>query len=260
LPESHPWVAESKKSRADFLAEVRKPAQRESDAFKADVIKRLKSLKADYIKAYLDLYRRARLSLSQDKEKNTLLQDYRLKNLRRLATLEIINRQQLSEFDRQLDRLKTGAALTEKDLENEPKTDFWPSMEEVSISAVTRLANLKTELEKIYKSWTQTLLNDLADPVTQSHFDLLKVTQKKMLNEFSEAKELPDTISQEFLAAIQQALSGLSKIQVRMDDFRNALFPDGSPATVEEFRKRFNDYVDQLLKGRDANKVRLVLD
>ena len=260
LPESHPWVAESKKSRANFFAEVRKPAQRESDVFKADVVKRLKRLKADYIKAYLDLYRKARLSISQDKEKNALLQDYRLKNLRRLATLEVINRQQLSEFDRQLDRLKTGAALTDKDLENEPKTDFWPSMEEVSMSAETRLANLKTELEKIYKSWTQTLLNDLADPVTQSHFDLLKATQKKMLNEFSETKELPETISQEFLAAIQQALSGLSKIQVRMDDLRNTLFPDGSPATAEEFRKRFNDYVDQLLKGRDANKVRLVLE
>ena len=206
------------------------------------------------------LYRKARLSISQDKEKNALLQDYRLKNLRRLATLEIINRQQLNEFDRQLDRLKTGAALTEKDLENEPKTDFWPSMEEVSISAETRLANLKTELEKIYKSWTQTLLNDLADPVTQSHFDLLKAAQKTMLNEFTAAKELPDTISQDFLAAIQQALSGLSKVQVRIDDLRNALFPDGSPATTEEFRKRFNDYMEQLLKGRDANKIRLVLE
>ena len=81
-----------------------------------------------------------------------------------------------------------------------------------------------------------------------------------VLNEFTAAKELPDTISQEFLAAIQQALSGLSKVQVRIDDLRNALFPDGSPATAEEFRKRFNDYIGQLLKGRDANKVRLVLD
>ena len=222
--------------------------------------KRVNKLKADYIKAYLDLYRKARLSTGQEKEKNALVQDYRLKNLRRLATLEIINRQQLGEFDRQLDRLKAGAALTDKDLENEPKTDFWPSMEEMSISAETRLANLKTELEKIYKSWTHTLLNDLADPVTQSHFDLLKASQKKMLNEFTNAKELPDTINQEFLAAIHQALSGLSKVQVRIEDLSNALFPDGSPATSEEFRKRFNEFVEQLLKGRDPKKVRLVLD
>jgi len=200
------------------------------------------------------------LSIAQDKEKNALLQDFRLRNLRRLATIETINRQQLTEFDRQLERLKTGASLTEKDLEIEPKGDFWPSMEDVSISAEMRLQNLKSELEKIYQSWSHTLLNDLADPVIQSHFDLLKPEQKKLLADFTSDKELPDEIGQDFLVAIQQALSGLSKVQVRLDDLREKLFPDGTPATPEEFRKRFNEYVDQLLKGRDAAKIRLVIE
>ena len=260
LPEEHAWAAQSKATRAEILAGIRKPAQRESEALKTDVVKRLKALKAAYIKVYLDLYRRARLSLAQDKEKNALLQDYRLRNLRRLATIETINRQQLTEFDRQLGQLKTGTALSEKDLETEPKADFWPSMEDVSVSAETRLKNLKSELEKIYKTWTHALLNDLADPVIQSHFDLLKSGQKKLLGEFTAAKELPDDITQEFLAAIQQALSGLSKVQVRLDDLRDKLFPDGSPATLDELRKRFNEYIEQLLKGRDAGKIRLVLE
>jgi hypothetical protein len=260
LPEEHAWAAQSKATRAEILAGIRKPAQRESEALKTDVVKRLKALKAAYIKVYLDLYRRARLSLAQDKEKNALLQDYRLRNLRRLATIETINRQQLTEFDRQVGQLKTGAALTEKDLETEPKADFWPSMEDVSVSAETRLKNLKSELEKIYKTWTHALLNDLADPIIQSHFDLLKSGQKKLLGEFTAAKELPDDITQEFLAAIQQALSGLSKVQVRLDDLRDKLFPDGSPATPDELRKRFNEYIEQLLKGRDAGKIRLVLE
>ena len=106
-----------------FWSEVRKADQRESEAFKATVVKRLKTLKNAYIKAYLDLYRRALavLSIAQDKDKNAMLQDFRLKNLRRLATIETINRQQLTEFDKQLDRLKTGAALTEKDLETGAK-------------------------------------------------------------------------------------------------------------------------------------------
>ena len=259
LPDDHAWAVQSKAARTEILGEVRKPAQRESEAFKTDVVKRLKALKAAYIKAYLDLYRRARLSIAQDKDKNAMLQDFRLKNLRRLATIETINRQQLTEFDRQLERLKTGAALTEKDLETEPKADFWPSMEDVSVSAETRLQNLKGELEKIYKSWSNALLNDLADPVIQSHFDLLKPGQKKLLGDFTAAKELPDEITQEFLAAIQQALSGLSKVQVQIDELRNKLFPDGSPATPDEFRKRFNEYVEQLLKGRDAAKVRIVI-
>ena len=262
LPEDHPWVTESKQKRGDLLTEIRKPAQRESETFKADALKQLKKLKAGYIKVYLDLYRKARLSLAQDKEKKDILQDYRLKHLRRLATVNSINSVQLTEFERQLDKLKTGTTLTEKDLENDPKSPdgFWPGMEDTSVSAETRLSGLKSELDRVHKSWTKSLLNDLADPVIQSHFDLLKPAQKKMLKDFMAEKELPDDISQEFLEALRQALSGLAKLPVRLDDLKKILFPDGSPATPAEFKQRFSDYLEQLLKGRDAAKVRLVIE
>lgn len=262
LPEDHAWVSESKQKRGDLLTEIRKPAQRESETFKADALKQLKKLKAGYIKIYLDLYRRARLSLTQDKEKKDLLQDYRLKHLRRLATVNSINSVQLTEFERQLDRLKTGTTLTEKDLENDPKSPdgFWPGMEDTSISAESRISGLKSELDRVHKSWTKSLLNDLADPVIQSHFDLLKPAQKKMLKDFMAAKELPDEISQEFLEALRQSLSGLAKLPVRLEDLKRILFPDGSPATPTEFKQRFGDYLEQILKGRDAANVRLVIE
>jgi hypothetical protein len=262
LPENHPWVAESKQKRTELLAEIRKPAQRESETFKADALKQLKKLKASYIKTYLELYKKARLSLAQDKEKKDLLQDYRLKHLRRLATVSSINSVQLAEFDNQIGKLRTGAVITDKDLENDPKSPdgFWPGMEDTGISAETRLAGLKDQLEKIHKSWTKSLLNDLADPVIQGNFELLKAPQKKLLKDFMAAKELPDEISVEFLTAIQQALSGLAKLPVRLDEMKKALFPDGSPATPAEFKERFNSYLDQILKGRDAAKVRLVME
>ncbi len=262
LPEDHHWVSESKSKRTELLAEIRKPSQRESATFKAELLAQLKKLKAEYIKIYLELYRKARLSLAQDKGKKVLLQDYRLKQLRRLATVASINSVQLTQFDSQLDKIKTGTAVTEKDLENKPRSPdgFWPSMEDTSISAETRLKNLKVELDRIHKGWTKSLLNDLNDPVIQSNFDLLKAAQKKMLKSFMADKELPDDINQEFLVAIQSALSGLSKLPIKLDDLKKVLFPDGSPATPKEFKERFADYIDKILKGRDAEKVRLVIE
>jgi len=259
LPEDHPWVAESKRSRGELLAEIGKPANRESETFKSGVEKRLKTLKSAYIKAYLELYRKARLSIAQDKEKSKLLQDDRLSALRRLAAIEVINRQQLTDCEQQLGKLKTGQALTEKDLESEPRADFWPTMEDYSISAETRLSNLKIELERIHNAWTQALLNDLTDPVTQSNFDLLKPGQKKMLDDFTKSKRLPDEITKDFLEALQQALSGLAKIDLNLQDLKTALFPDGSPATPDEVRKRMGEFIDRLLKGREASKVRIVI-
>jgi Asp-tRNA(Asn)/Glu-tRNA(Gln) amidotransferase C subunit len=262
LPEDHGWVGESKNKRSELLAEIRKPAQRESESFKTDLLTQLKKLKSGYIKVYLDLYRKVRLSLAQDKEKKNLLQDYRLKQLRRLATVASINSVQLTQFDSQLDKVKTGIAISEKDLENEPRSadGFWPNMEDTSVSAETRLKNLKTELDRIHKAWTKSLLNDLADPVIESNFDLLKPAQKKMLKDFMAEKELPDDISQEFLAALQSALSGLSKLSIKLDELKKVLFPDGSPATPAEFKERFTDYLDKLLKGRDPGKIRLAIE
>jgi hypothetical protein len=225
-------------------------------------MKQLKKLKAGYIKVYLELYWKARLSLAQDRQKEDLVQDYRLKHLRRLATVNSINSVQLTEFERQLGKLKTGAALTERDLENDPKSPdgLWPAMEDTSVSAEARLSGIKAELDRIHNSRTKSLLNDLADPVIQSHFDLLKPAQKAMLKGFMSAKESPDDISQEFLDALRQALSGLAKLRVRLEDLKKVLFPDGSPATPAEFKQRFADYLERLLKGRDPAEVRLVVE
>jgi hypothetical protein len=262
LPADHPWVAESKQKRADLLTEIRKPAQRGSETFKADALKQLKKLKADYIKAYLELYRKARLSMAQDAQKKDLLGDYRLKQLRRLVTIPTIPAAQLNEFDKQIEQLKTGGAVTERDMENSAQAPdgFWPSMEDTSVSAEMRLSAAKAELEKLYTNWTRNLLNDLADPVIQSNFELLKPPQKKLLKGFIDSKELPEDLSQEFLSALQQALSGLAKLPVRIDELKKALFPDDGPATPAEFKEHFAAYLEQILKGRDAAKVRLVIE
>jgi hypothetical protein len=122
------------------------------------------------------------------------------------------------------------------------------------------LQGLKANLDKIQQSWTQSLLNNLDDPIVQNNFSLLKAKQQKFLKEFIIEKELPDEISSEFIRAIQEVLAGLSKLSVKTDNLKAALFPDGSPATPGEFKERFDQFVQDLLKGKDAGKVRIVLE
>jgi hypothetical protein len=71
---------------------------------------------------------------------------------------------------------------------------------------------------------------------------------------------LPDDVSHDFVAALQEALSGLSKVTVTAEGLRAALLANGSPATVTELRKRFDDYLVELVKGKDPSKVRIVLE
>ena len=60
-------------------------------------------------------------------------------------------------------------------------------------------------------------------------------------------------------SSAMQALSGLAKIDLNLQELKTALFPDGSPATPDEVRKRMGEFIDRLLKDREASKVRIVI-
>ena len=263
LPEEHAWLKKSKTMRAQMLKDIREPSNRASAKFKIAIMEKLKALKADYIKEYFSLHRKARLNLNQDKAKSDLTKDYRVAQLQKLTSIDLLNRQQFLDFQERLGKLKTCFGLTERELESDPKCPhcgFWPGLEDTGYSADAILENLKIELGKIQKSWALSLLNDLEDPVVQSNFSLLKANHRKLLEEFLKARELPDEIHGDFLQAVREALIGLSKIRVKPQELKKALIPDGSPATAVEFRERFGQFMDDVLKGKDAAKVRLVLE
>ena len=67
-------------------------------------------------------------------------------------------------------------------------------------------------------------------------------------------------MGQDFIHALQEVLSGLEKVSVKTTDLRTALLSGGSPATPTEMKKRFEEYLDQLTKGKEPGKVRIVLE
>ena len=100
--------------------------------------------------------------------------------------------------------------------------------------------------------------SEFTDPVVQGNFGLLTPKQRKMIDNFIKAKELPDEITNDFLQALKEILPDLAKVPLRISDLKSALFPDGSPTTPTEFKNRFENFVSGLLIGKDAGKTRIV--
>ena len=75
-----------------------------------------------------------------------------------------------------------------------------------------------------------------------------------------DSRLLPARPDRDFIDAIAEVLSGLTKVVVTATDLSRALFPDGSPATPGELKQRFGAYVDEKGKGQDAAKVRIVIE
>ena len=71
---------------------------------------------------------------------------------------------------------------------------------------------------------------------------------------------LLDNIDQNFIHALSEVLSGIQKVPIKVADLRAALLSGGSPVTPSEMKQRFEDYLDQLTKGKEPGKVRIVLE
>ena len=50
------------------------------------------------------------------------------------------------------------------------------------------------------------------------------------------------------------------KVTVKAQELQTALKVTDGPATPAELKKRFEEYIDQLTKGKDPAKVRIVLE
>ena len=263
LPPDHQWTARMKQARTTLLGQIVDPAARSQSAFRREAQRALSDLKEQYVRVYLELHTRARLGVNDDARKRRLLNDERLKRVSGLATIDLMPRRQLTDFQDRLAGVRSCFGLTEQDLAAAPECPhcgFRPATESIPARAGDVLSNLDDELDEILCGWTQTLLNNLDDPVIKEQLMLLDSDQRILVSSFIESRALPGNLDHGFVHGVRTVLSGLAKVIIRTEDLREALLSGGSPATLDEITARFDDYLNHRAKGMDRDKVRVVLE
>ena len=257
----HPWVKQAQVTRKNILDKL---AQDRSALQASEYRQTLAQLKKDYVNAYIAQHSKARLGVTEDKTKTALRKDSRLIALRTLVNISLMPTSQLTTFEAKLDKLKSCASLVESELGVTPycpHCNFRPANEQGELLPATNiLKQLDVELDKLLENWQQTLLDNLDDLIIQANFDLLKASARDLLESFMAARKLPEPVTPDFVSAAQEALSGLEKIVVSSEDFKNALLQGGSPATPDELRKRFENFIADRCKGKDINKLRFIVE
>ena len=263
LPADHVWVGKMNKARDELLAQLGDPDKRGTVTFRQEAQCQLAELTKTFVQTYLEMHVRARLGVNEDKRKTSLLRGERLQVLQKLSTVELMPRQHLSDFQDRLAGLKSCFALFEQELDTSPvcpHCNYQPSTEPRFTPVGAELDDLDKELDNLKANWTLTLLTNLEDPTTKRNLDLLKPGPKKLINGFIKKRVLPDEITPDFINALREVLSGLQKVPITAADLRSALLTGGSPATPVEMKKRFEEYLDELTKGIEPEKVRFVLE
>lgn len=220
----------------------------------------LAELKNQYISIYMDLHKKHRLDYNGDNAKKKIMQGSILNNLKKLTAIkDILPAVKLKNVQDKIAGLKTCYNLTEHDLESKfmcPYCQYNPSESSYPVYGV--LDSVEDDLDNLYQEWTGIIINSIEDPMVSENISYLKAKQQKEITKLLTTRKLPTVIDRDFILAVNTLMQGLEKVEVSMDDMKKAIAGDG-PVSVDDMRSRFEKYLDELTKGKDENKVRIII-
>jgi len=71
---------------------------------------------------------------------------------------------------------------------------------------------------------------------------------------------LPEILDNQFVSLLKQVLSGLTRVTISLADIQRAISHAGGSLSPQELRNVFEEYVNDLEKGKDSSKIRIVLE
>lgn len=257
----HPWK--------DTLAEKKKALKlldRDTliqSGFKEGLLRDLEKLKDGYISEYVKLHNQARLNAIFDSMKARLVKDERLARLNQLANINLLPRTKLSDFQNRLVALRTCFSLIKQELEQSPicpHCNYRPIEEPIEIAASTILTKLDEELDTVNEEWERTLLDNLREPMVESNVSLLKKKEQDLIGDILATGKIPEKISNILIKALSEVFSGLDKVEIPRSKLIGDLTKGGMPCTVEEYRKRFEEHIENSTRGKDQSKIRIMIE
>jgi len=264
LPSDHPWQAEAAQVRSTQLEALKNPAQRTSPNLRALLNGGLANLRTSYAQAYIELHNRARLNSTQDGRKKRMVSDKRWAQLNGLAALDFFfTVGDLLKLEGMVNKIGSCPGVGAADLKNHTLCalcNFSPRDRGQEISALARLEEAEARFETLYAQWLAALRSDLSTPDAQETIKLLADKERELIETFVRTGELPERISERFIAAVRDALRGLEKVSLDGPDLLRALTQPGMPCTPAEFESRFRNFLAEQTQGKDPHKVRIQVD
>jgi len=266
LPPANSWVnrteAVQKEIKESLLA-ISPVTNEAIKTFAADTIQKINDLKKEYIKNYSALHSAVRLNINDEKKKVKLQRDVRFITLKYLTQINILPVRQVQEFEKTLNDLVSCTNLTIDDLQKTPVCpycNYMPQRDGTSGGVSAKIDEAEYILEDMVKNWTMALLANLNDPWVKKNMELLKGSDKALLNNFIKSGKLPSPINDDFIIALKEALSKLDKVTITAEDIKKVLQRSGGPVSPGELKDCFNNYIDTLILGKEAAKVRIVVE
>jgi len=265
LPASHPWNERTAVIRDRLLNEVRRLGRGENRQDERALVQELEQLKADYISEYARLHRQMVLGVDGDERRQRLLQDNRYRTLKELAEVDLLNGEELRQWERAVIELRTDPGFHEGVLQDGPTYNgFRPALHpRLDFDAGAQLRLREEQLDDLLLRWQQALQNGLNSETARESRESMGSQEKRPLEQFLQQPmtgqpQLPAG----FVAAANEALRGIHALPLNLEEMVRALKQGGLPCTKSELEARFSQFLHEQLRqgGLAESNTRLTLE
>lgn len=218
--------------------------------------KLLHQLKERYADWYLDLYLKHRISQKDHTQKIALLDSDAKAICDILKDADFLSSGQFMQWLQKINKLQPADSKVNKSLIlTAPYQDFNPA--DFEGAEVLNVKQLKTDLEELLDQWTDTLKDTLDDPMVKKKMNLLDDATQIMLSNFkSGAIDLAKDNALRIRNAIMDLHKGLEKVELSIESMKSTF---NKPLTPDEAIEAFKAYIDEIAKGKERDKIRIIL-
>lgn len=222
------------------------------NAYKAE----LKKHKERYADWYLSMYLKYRISESDNIKKISLLDSDEKQICDILQRADFLSTGQYAQLMNKVNKLEPADEKVNRDLIlTTPFQDFNPSYFEGE--EIASIKELRIELNELLEQWTNSLKDTLDDPMVQKKMNLLDKSSQTLLTCFKEGSvEITKQNALQIRNAIVDLHKGLEKLELNMEGMKTTFT---KPLTPDEAIEAFRNYIDQLARGKERDKIRIIL-
>lgn len=243
------------------LKEAVKNAAKLDSSFIASYKKKLQSAIERYIDWYMDNHKKYRLDVNDDNRKKKIMNGEIKSKLDALKNIKVVSRSKYLELLDKLSKLQTCYSLTKQDMEKSPvchHCGFNPQQENILVYG--ELDKIEEEMSGLLYQWKDVILDNIEDPALKDDLQLLNPEQRKIIEDFKRSRELPDRIDYQFVSTIETLLEGLDGVKISTDDLISTLKGNGTPYTMDEMYRRFDEYIKSKTRGKNKEKIRIIIE
>jgi hypothetical protein len=256
--ESDALAEDTVKLREEILALFRTDPIEFADV--ASVHNATEQLRQRYREAATQAHGRARLDAAGEKRKQEILASGIYADLKHLSRVELLPSGNFASLEQRLLEIQSCPGFDEQRLDVQvrcPDCGYEPRTSE-GPSARARVDQIDDDLRKLSSEWQASLRDSLREDQLAANIALLGEDERGRIQAFADSGVLPSPIDGAFVEALNQVLGGFEVRKITGAEFFAAIFPEPAPTTIETLERRFQEFLDQLQRGAEREKLRIV--